>query len=236
MKKLLLAIICSLLIISLTVLAVAFIMARNLQPNIINDDAHYERILTEIQAQGYTLMSPRDYFYSNFTGKAALLCHDVDYDTSGFVVFERVEAKLNVSSCFYLRPDADYYVQSIPVFQDLEEKGWEIGYQYCTLSRSNGDKSQALQVFKAQLTYMRAFFNVSTTNSHGDNYNSSIYNQALWNRKTWQDLGLKDLMMEPANYSYISDSNNYYYQDPLPWQDLLIVQLHTDWWNKSYLS
>lgn len=165
------------------------------------------------------------------SGKVAILIHDGDFENAGFEAFMEIERELGVKSAFYPRPDADFYSTAIGGYQAAQAAGWEIGFQQDALSRSGGNRTLAMQLFDAQLAYMRVFFNVTTTSCHGDSYNLTINNEALYDRGVWTDRGLIGDVYSPDFFgkaSYFSDSNNILVE-PEKLGDLVLVQLHTDW-------
>lgn len=185
----------------------------------------YRNILTRLKNEGYTCRFPDE----NFTGKTALLIHDVDYSFSGAAVLAKVEREFGVRSVFCLRPSAGWYTQSISSFQRLEQEGFKVAIQQDCLSRSDGNATLALQLFKAQLKYMCEFFNVTVSDYHGDvEYNVEIGNFELYDAETWRQLGLTEIYAY-QNYSYIRDTDNKLII-PETLKDLVIVQLHSDWW------
>jgi hypothetical protein len=188
----------------------------------------YAELLRELKDLNYTFTIPRDYLIKNTTGKIAIIIHDTDVKMEGAKVLTKVEDQFGIKSCFYLRVDADYFPQSIPYFESLEKQGWEIGLHYDCLSRMNNNKTAAVTLFKAQVTYIRSFFNVTTTHYHGDNYNLSIINLNLYDSAVWTSLSLKDLCEKPPS-TYITDANGNYVE-PTSKGDVVLVNLHSDWW------
>ena len=179
-------------------------------------------------------MTFRDYWnLANKTGKYAMLVHCCDFGLSGVQAFVNVESLLGLRSTFFLRTDADYFSQSLRMFQHLESQGWEIGYEYDCLSRSGNDSVLARSLMSAQVSYMRTFFNVTSTNEHGDNYDFSVNNSKLWDRTVWTSLALKDIFFDlNMTYSNVSDSSvNGTPPITLPSGlfSLLIVEMHSDW-------
>lgn len=196
------------------------------QPS-LDDGSRTRNVILKLQQEGYVFVLPRDYFEGVQYAKTALLIHDADFNVQGAPVFAEIERSLGVKSAFYLRPDAEWYTQKIAYFQSLEAEGWEIGFQYDCLSRSDNNITLAMQLFKAQLSYMRDFFNISTTDYHGDNYNIMIFNYNLFDKQEWSSLGLNEVY-SLGNCSYVTDTNNVYVE-PANFGDLVIIQLHTDW-------
>jgi hypothetical protein len=215
-----------LLIVGLVVTGTGILAASVFKPPALDDGSRDRNIITKLQQQGYVFVLPRDYFAGIRHPKTALLIHDSDFYVQGAPVFVEIEKSLGVKSAFYLRPDADWYTQNIAYFQSLESQGWEIGFQYDCLSRSHGNRTLAMNLFVAQLSYMREFFNITTTDYHGDSYNISVFNYDLYKEQEWNRMGLNEVYS--LNCSYVTDSNNIYVE-PANFTDLVIVQLHTDW-------
>lgn len=188
----------------------------------------YVNLLTRLRSEGYTFALPT----SNITGKTAILIHDVDFSYEGAETLASVEREFGVKSCFYLRPDAEYWTfpKSIQYFRGLECGGWQIGLHYDCLSRADGNMTFALELFKAQVEYTRKFFNIQSTSYHGDNYNLSINNYDLYekNKLVWQTLNLTEIY-SLENYSYIRDTN-FNLVIPESLGDLVLVQFHADYW------
>jgi hypothetical protein len=140
-----------------------------------------------------------------------------------------VEKKMNVSAIYFLRPDSDYFTQSIPYFQSLN---LTFGFHYGCLSRAKGNVGFATQLFTLELAFMRGFLDIRFVRSHGDNYDLSINNHDLVNRTLWAQLGVTDYSNEEfvaKGYSYISDTNHVWHE-PETLGDRVLVNLHSDYW------
>ncbi len=157
-----------------------------------------------------------------------VLVHDCDYRIEGLETLLKVERIYNVRSTCYVRPDAEYFSYSLAYLQKIEREGWGIGFHYDCLSRTNGNLTLAFQLFHAQLTFLRSFFNVTSTRYHGDGYNFSVNNRALYNEEGWRDMGLTEVSNIP-DWSYITDVNGTWHEEPILKQNVL-VNLHSDWW------
>jgi hypothetical protein len=215
-----------LLIVGLIVTGTGILAASVFKSPALDDGFRDRNIITKLQGEGYVFVLPSDYFKGARYPKTALLIHDVDFTALGAPVFAEIERSMGVRSAFYLRPDAEWYTQNIAYFQNLEHQGWEIGFRYDCLSRSGGNRTLAMRLFAAQLAYMREFFNVSTTDYHGDDFNLSIFNYDLYSKQGWDALGLNEVYS--LNCSYVTDSNNVYLE-PEAFGNLVVIQLHTDW-------
>jgi hypothetical protein len=187
----------------------------------------YSSLLTQLQHLHYRFIQPDQ--LNTTSGKRVIVLHDVDYDIHGAKTFVAIERKLGIRSTFFLRPDADYFTQSIPYFQNLERQGWKIGYHYDVLSRSNNNYTQARLLFIAQLTLMRAFFNITMTRAHGDDYNYTTHNINFYNATLWHSLGLQDFSTVKAPNTWMKDTNHILIE-PTITTDLVVIEFHSDWW------
>jgi hypothetical protein len=205
----------------------AFLMV-NFEKQKLDDGSREKTLVLHLQELGYKFMLPKDYFAMGASGKVALLIHDADFSLGGLETFMQIERDLGVRSAFYPRPDTEWFSQSVMRLQNVEVEGWEIGFQYDCLSRASENRSVAMDLFMGQLGYMRSLFNVSTTDYHGDSFDLSILNLDLYDAQVWGKLGLHEVYMLEG-FSYFSDTNNVLVSPIEPLEDLLVVQLHTDW-------
>ncbi len=187
------------------------------------DPGIYVDLIARLRAQGYS--------FDGQGSKTVVVVHDVDSDPHGIRTLVDVENRSGVRSIFYIRPDAEYMTYVINYIQYIEKQGWKIGFHYDCLSRANGNKSQATRMFIAQVSYLRSFFNITSTRAHGDSYNPSIDNLQLYRdwKIVWDDRGLTDLTELSGNYSFVSDSHHDL-QIPDSFQDHVLLLLHSDWW------
>jgi len=173
----------------------------------------YEDLITRLRAQNVSF----------------LVVHDCDFRIDGIKTFMEVEKKMNVSAIYFLRPDSDYFTQSIPYFQSLN---LTFGFHYGCLSRAKGNVGFATQLFTSELAFMRGFLDIRFVRSHGDNYDLTINNHDLVNGTLWAQLGLTDYSNEEfvaQGYSYISDTNHVWHE-PETLGDRVLVNLHSDYW------
>lgn len=193
------------------------------------DNGDRERgILTTLLGDGYRVVLPRDYFAGDNLGKIVLLLHDIDFSFRGLDKFVWVEAEFNVRSCFLPRfVMAANSSGGLAKLETVLREGFEVGFQYETLSEAKGNLEVAYYNFGAQWVWFREKFNVSTTDYHGD-FKSPILNLDLYNASIWRSLGLHEIY-KLSNYSYYTDTDNHLATPVLPLKDLVIVQLHTDW-------
>lgn len=157
-----------------------------------------------------------------------VLVHDCDFRIEGLETLLAVEKIYNVKSTCFVRPDAEYFSSSIAYLREIERGGWQIGFHYDCLSRSNGNKELAYRLFKAQLALLRTFFNVTQTRYHGDVYNLTIGNRELYDENLWHELGLSEVS-NIKGWSYITDANGTW-REPANLTANVLVNLHSDWW------
>lgn len=194
----------------------------------------YKDLLTTLIRKNYTILRAKDYFYGDHNGKVAVLVHDVDgrVPFKGSHVLCEIEREFEVRSGFYLRVDCDYFEQSIQHFQNLEKHGWEIGLHYCCLSRTN-NMTLALKMLKAQVYYLRSFFDVSTVRFHGDSYNLSIFNLEMWRQhpEAFTAINVTEASGSDFYDTYIRDaSHNMQIPPEEEWGKVVLVNFHADWW------
>ena len=141
-----------------------------------------------------------------------------------------IEDKLGIRSSIYIRPNTEYFGANIVWLQSLEKQGWEIGYHYDTLSKTE-NMTLALQIFEVQLNLLRTFFNVTSTRPHGDKYNLDVDNHDLYlaNVDLWKYLGLKEMIIEEPHL-YISDSNKNLTIPADINDEFVVLLLHSDWY------
>ncbi len=96
----------------------------------------YENLLRFAISQGYVHLTIRDYFSKLRNGELDteayyfLHRHDIDTDTSTAAMFFKAEESLGVKSSFYFRLST----LDIPLFRQLYDHGFEVGYHYEELS------------------------------------------------------------------------------------------------------
>jgi hypothetical protein len=195
--------------------------------------------VTRFQASKYD-----DLLHRLATGNYSfVLVHDCDYRIEGLQTLIAVEKVYNVRSTCFVRPDSEYLSYSIDYLQGLEHAGWGIGFHYDCLSRTAFKTTdlalhlginwipqpwQAMRLFKAQLAFLRTFFNITETRYHGDGYNFEISNRDLYNETAWREMGLTEVSNIP-DWSYITDVNGTW-REPETLTHNVLVNLHSDWW------
>lgn len=205
---------------------------------------YYEMFISEISDKDrYQVMTVRDFVEHGAAPDkvTVVLMHDSDFKVSRSLY--EVEKAHGLRSTYFVRPNQDYYVNwsnsTLPFLIQMQREGWEIGYHYDVLARSGDDKQVSLNLFQAELSAMRIYFNVSSVASHGGTKND--YNKNLFDTypEKMKDLGLSeryDIPKHSSFYTYISDSEGKLSANPIstvkaaPTGSIVSVNLHSDWW------
>lgn len=197
----------------------------------LNDGSREVKIVEKLRVLGYVFVTPTFYF-NNPTlnhSKVALLIHDADYFLN-IDTIRAVEGSLKVKSAIYPRLKLFEGELNWMKLRTLESNGWEIGYQYETLSHQKGNMTAAIQEFQNNISYLLGHaWNIHTTTYHGDPTKPTINNLNLYNQTLWHSLGLNEIYALP-DYSYFTDTNNQLIEPLEPLKPLVIVQLHTDYY------
>jgi len=84
-----------------------------------------------------------------------------------------LEQEYGIRSTYYLRLHSNEYAikDVIPFYQELEAKGYEIGYHYEVVDLFLFNNDTAKKVFELELEYLRKYFNVRSAAPHGGLYN-----------------------------------------------------------------
>lgn len=109
-----------------------------------------------------------------------VLRHDVDYD-KGYGMAE-LEQEYGIRSTYYLRLHSNGYAirDVIPFYQELEAKGYEIGYHYEVVDLFPFNNETAKKVFELELEYLRKYFNVRSAAPHGAPFGGYNYQFEQW--------------------------------------------------------
>jgi len=187
--------------------------------------------LLERLRQKHKLLPMRQYFSLGKPADVAVLTHDVDYKVEGLKALTLVEKEFNVRSTIFIRFDAYYLTQNLAYFQQLEREGWEIGFHYDSLSRTNGNMTEALKLFQSQLAFFRSYFNISSVSYHGDvEYDVATFNGNLYleNIDLFHEWGLRERL--EVEGEYIADTNHNL-KIPQEFESVVVVNFHSDWWS-----
>lgn len=97
---------------------------------------------------------------------AIVLRHDVDRWPRQAIRMARLEARLGVKSTYYFRwsPSQGFDQEAIHFISQL---GHEVGYHYETFSQRQGNRSAAIDLFRANLQAFRQLAPCLTVSAHG---------------------------------------------------------------------
>ena len=141
----------------------------------------YEEFLKFISNDSFNVYPICEYQTSYRKDKINIvLRHDLDYD-KGYEM-AKLEQEYGIRSTYYLRLHSDRYAVSevIPFYQELESKGYEIGYHYEIVDLFPFDNDTAKKVFELELEYLRRYFNVRSAAPHGLLFGGCSYQFEQW--------------------------------------------------------
>jgi len=127
--------------------------------------------------EGYEVYTVRRYLEKKPTQGFVILRHDVDRLPGNALRMAGVEAGRGVSSTYYFRVGRGLDLRAVGGVCRL---GHEVGYHYEVLSKVNGDKQKAIELFQNELELLRSVCEVKTISRHGRPL-SRYDNEALWN-------------------------------------------------------
>lgn len=170
----------------------------------------YDKLCRELSNEKYNVVTVSQYFSqdSDPSKITVILVHECNSDIP-FHLYE-VEKSYGVKSTFYVRPYAEndyYYSDNIVRLKNMESEGWEIGFLYDSVSKTNWDVypgitriilengtvietptplkedmdyEVALKKFMKELNIMKAVFDVKTVKAYLDKDRKDIDNSWLF--------------------------------------------------------
>lgn len=132
--------------------------------------------------EGYEVFTVRRYLEEKPSRGFVILRHDVDRLPGNALRMAGVEAGRGVSSTYYFRVGRGLDLRAVGGVCRL---GHEVGYHYEVLSKANGDKQKAIELFQNELELLRSVCEVKTISRHGRPL-SRYDNEALWNEFSFE--------------------------------------------------
>jgi len=201
----------------------------------------YEEFLKFISNDRFTVYPVCEYQTSYRKDKINIvLRHDLDYD-KGYEMAE-LEQEYGIRSTYYLRLHSDRYAISevIPFYQELEAKGYEIGYHYEVVDLFPFNNDTAKKVFELELEYLRRYFNVRSASPHGPPFGGYSYQFEQWTDLS--DYNLISAYKIPIS-TYLSDWSQPFWEKELRYfieeleklkaGDVVEVLIHPCHWKSS---
>jgi len=201
----------------------------------------YEKLLRKLQEETFDVLNLAQFVpdMKNDSEKITVLIrHDVDLSLKRLEKMLALEKKYGFSSTALFRLHSEKYTfeEAIPVIEKLQKEGFDIGFHYEVLSTTNGDKSQAIELFSEELAKLRKISPVSIVAAHGDKFN----NRSIWSEidqqklKVWSAYDMKkDLYLSDAGgYDLIGKFGHNLYEElaKVKKGDIVQILIHADWW------
>ena len=202
----------------------------------------YEAFLKELQDPKYSVKLHSE--YKDTLGKDdpefihVFIRHDVDIYLHRLKRMVALEKKYNVKSTVFFRLHAERYKfdSAIPIIEDIKQAGFEIGYHYEVLARTNGKKEPAIVLFEKELAYLRTLAPINYVVAHGDKYD---------NGQIFKELDKDKLKIESSynfkNCLYLSEAGGndmfakynkhiFSFFKSAKKGDVIQILIHADWW------
>lgn len=103
---------------------------------------------------------------SNLLNKSIILRHDVDRCPKNALRMAELEHALGIKGTYYFRCNKNR-IFPVAYIKKIEKLGHEVGYHYECLSDCNGNKKQALKLFKKNLLLFRKVAVCTSVAMHG---------------------------------------------------------------------
>jgi hypothetical protein len=146
----------------------------------------YKQLLKELLNSGY-LFQTFEQFVTAPAQKVVVLRHDVDKLPENAVDLAKIETGLGIRASYYYRIVKQSNVpEKIKAVRDL---GHEIGYHYEDLTLAMGNYEEAIRMFRENLNYFRAYYEVKTACMHGSPL-SKWDNRLIWEKYNYKDYGI----------------------------------------------
>jgi hypothetical protein len=203
--------------------------------------ARFKEFLEVIKGDKYSILTFSDYDAGiiNTEKVNVILRHDVDISLKRTIRMAEIQKELGVVATYFFRLHAEKYSfeDAIPVIKQLVESGFKIGLHYETLSQAQGNREQAIQMFKDDVQRLREFVSVSTVAAHGQ---KGYKNRDIWENIDQEAIQVRsaydvkhDLYLSDAGGKRLSGYDDKYLFDRIyeakPGQ-IVQVLIHPDWW------
>ena len=165
----------------------------------------YSDLLKTLLDTGYKCTSYLSYLENNYSGKAAILRHDVDKKPFNSLAFAKLQNTLSAIGTYYFRMVKESF--HVDVIKEIHSLGHEIGYHYEDMDFAKGDKDKAIKLFEEHLARLREVAPVKTICMHGSPL-SKWDNKDVWKKYDYHNYGI---IAEP--YFDVNFNEFYYLTD-----------------------
>lgn len=165
----------------------------------------YHQLCQSMVENSYRVLTVKDCLTKRHISNAIILRHDVDSRPKRALRMAEMENKMNITSTYYFRHVENVFKPEI--MTKIHEMGHEIGYHYEVLSKCQGDRKKAIELFKSELQDFQKYCEISTISMHGSLL-SKFDNRDIWatyDFKNYDILGEAYLSIGDK-FSYFSDT------------------------------
>ncbi|MBO6570717.1 MAG: hypothetical protein JJ960_18360 [Kordiimonadaceae bacterium] len=165
----------------------------------------YVKILDTLVGAGFSVHGVANWVEGKHESGACIR-HDVDRKPKNALAMAKKEFELGIASTYYFRiVRSSFCARTV---EQIAELGHEIGYHYEDVSLAGGNVSNAVELFKANLSRLRSIAPIKTVVMHGRPL-SKHNNMAIWDHISLQDVDLIADALMSINYErlpYFTDT------------------------------
>jgi hypothetical protein len=140
----------------------------------------YADIISIISKSDYKVIRISDYIQSeSLPERFIIIRHDVDHDPYYQVKFAELEQKHNIYTTYYFRYTDTIFKEE--VIDRISQMGHEIGYHYEVFTKTRGDVSEALRIFREEQAIFNEKWQSITVCPHGGSFVENTDGYSLQN-------------------------------------------------------
>ncbi|MCR4660955.1 MAG: hypothetical protein K5765_03010 [Clostridia bacterium] len=168
----------------------------------------YEKMVIEILKSGYIV---KKYFDAETTDKQCILRHDIDFDIYKSLLLAKLEAKLGVTSTYFVLLKTDFYnpmsKKSIDMLKEIIALGHDIGLHFD--EKSYGDDKDIVEKIKNEVNILSRILD----------YDVKVVSMHRPSKKTLESNYVIDGLINSYSshyfneYKYVSDSRRRWRED-----------------------
>ncbi len=166
---------------------------------------HRFRQLCETISSTYPTVTITEYLNNKHPERFILMRHDVDRMPGHSLTTAKIEQELGIRATYYFRSIKSVFKPNI--IRKIRDMGHEIGYHYETLSETDGNPKEAIDLFRSRLDDFRKICEVRTVSMHGKPL-SKYNNLDLWNTHDFRDFEIigEAYLSAGDDLNYLSDT------------------------------
>ena len=167
----------------------------------------YAQLCEAILRLNIPVLNVRDFLQAGHPiSPSVVLRHDVDRRMDAALRMADLEAKLGISSTYYVRKQSSVFKRE--AIERLNILGHEVGYHYEVLTKTKGDVKRAIDLFDIELKQFRNIVPISTISMHGSPL-STWNNLDMWtiyDFKKYDIVGDAVLSLDEEDVYYFTDT------------------------------